>query len=197
MKKQIVLDKGVILAVFFILLGIAIFIWGDGLAQKINNPVTLKEMTETDCATLNYVDGEVTAYLKSWEYDVTMEGDQNDGTQQTTGVSGNYNILLTNYDIYTVPVKDGKYIRILAGKDETKEGLEHFNAAVPFHGFVIKTSRPLNKEWYSKIDKFNSSSVIADYMIMEFKGENLKSVKYIGVVFAGLALLSILMKVLK
>ena len=197
MKKQVVLDKGIIFSVIFIILGIVIFMWGSGFEKRLDNPVVLKDMTEQDCSTLNYVDGEVTAYLKSWEYDTTMEGDKNDGTQKTTGVSGNHNILLTNYDIYTIPIQNGKYIRILAGKNDTKGALESFTAAVPFHGLVIKTSKPLNSEWYSRIDKFNSSNIVSDYMIMEFNGENLKSVKYLGLVMAALSLLYILKTVIK
>lgn len=197
MKKQIVLDKGVILAVIFIILGIIVFFWGSDLEKKIDNPVALKEMTSLDCETLNYVDGEITAYLTSWEYDATMEGNQKDGTQKTTGISGHHNILLTNYEIYTIPLKDGKYIRILAGKDDTQESLENFTAAVPFHGFVIKTSKAINSEWYSKIDKFNSASVITDYMIMECNGNNFKSIKYLGLAMAGISLLVIITKVVK
>lgn len=197
MKKQIVLDKGVIFSVIAIILGIVVFMWGSGFEKRLDNPITLKNMTEPDCDTLNYVDGEVTAYLKSWEYDTTMEGDKNDGTQRTTGVSGNHNILLTNYDIYTVPIQNGKFIRILAGKNTTKDALENFNAAVPFQGLVIKTSKPLNSEWYGKIDQFNTANIISDYMIMEFNGENLKSIKYIGLVLGLLGLFGILKVVIK
>lgn len=197
MKKQVVIEKGMILSVIFIILGAVVFFWGSDFEKRLENPVVLKDMTELDCKTLNYVDGEITAYLMSWEYDTAMEGNQNDGTQKTTGISGNHNILLTNYDIYTVPIQNGKYIRVLAGKKDTKDSLENFNAAVPFHGLVIKSGKALNSEWYSRIDKFNSSAVLPDYMIMEFNGDNLKSIKYLGIVMAGLSLLYIITKVVK
>lgn len=95
---------------------------------------------------------------------------------------------------YTIPISDGRYIRVYLNEKESLKGMERIvkgdPVEVPFAGLLVRPVRSLNTEFYDMDPEFDQSRVVADYELHEKmtteKEKNLLFVGLFGMAAAGL-----------
>ena len=97
----------------------------------------------------------------------------------------------TEYNFYTIPIANSKYIRVMVKDKSIIESLEKFvkgrGKGVYFEGEVVEATSPLEYAWYSDIAEFQGKvleeNIQSQYVIKEISFSEKKKKLYIGAVF--------------
>lgn len=98
------------------------------------------------------------------------------------------------YDCYTIPISEGRYIRVWLYEKESLNGMESLvkgaSAEVPFAGLLVRSNGALNTEFYDRDPEFDQSKVVTDYTLVQKTTEKEKNLLFIGLFGMGAALLT-------
>lgn len=98
------------------------------------------------------------------------------------------------YECYTIPISEGRYIRVWLYEKESLNGMESLvkgaSAEVPFAGLLVRSNGALNTEFYDRDPEFDQSKVVTDYTLVQKTTEKEKNLLFIGLFGMGAALLT-------
>ena len=183
-KIKIQVTRGYLITILFIFGGVFNLFFGMKAYFDFKNAVLLSELKFDECVVGQYVYGNIDSYVvKKLE---TAGADNYSGECATvitaTGVE---------YNFYTIPTVDNKYIRIMMRDKDNTDELKEFvcgrGEGVYIEGEIVETMEPLNYEWYKGVegwkDKVLEEIVHPSYVIKEIDfSDKIKQV-YIGIVF--------------
>lgn len=151
-KKDLIGFISLIAGIYFLISGTINFV-------KYYNVVSIDMLGEEQCKKGTYVNGYITEYVAK-NVSETVNGNY-------TGVSCTY-LNGLEYDFYTIPIKDNKYIQVMVSDRETKKRLEEFNAgcgSVSFEGEIVATTISPNLKWYE--GGISTHAVKEDNLLLE------------------------------
>lgn len=147
-RKRIHITPGYAAAIFLMITGSVFLIRGCIVMHAVNNTVRISELTVSQCRTGMYVSGIITAYIgKNTE---TL------GEDEFTGVCEDLTLMAGDeYEIYTIPTADDKYIRVMVRDRDKKEALQQYNKGsgrgVHIEGEIEAPETDLNYAWYEDV----------------------------------------------
>ncbi len=163
--KRFKVDPGFLFLTVLIALGAVFLLKGTINVERYRYAPVYEDVTETGCRTGNYVDGEISNFLIKKVVDL--------GDGHMTGISAEILSGGRTYYVFTIPVADGKYIRLLISNEETMEAMERVARGeegamfVEVSGKIRKASSSPALSWYEGIEGFDPNSLIADYEIRQ------------------------------
>ena len=184
MRTQILIKKSSIVWVFMLLLGFFLFFSGMDAYNKYKCPMEFENLNLDNLKKGMYVSGNIRECVKKNLAEV--------GPAEYSGVSCVHSAIGKEYDIYTVPLADNTYIRVMISDPDTKNRLRKLvnseQETVYFEGEIAKFPMDDNYAWYQDIEGFDEEALEAGYVIKQEKiGEVYKRV-YPGITILGLCI---------
>ena len=178
-KIRIQITKGYIITLLFLVFGLINFFNGMKAYYDSKNAVLLSELKFDECAEGQYVRGSIESYVVK-RLETKYFG--NSGTLITA--------MGTEYNFYTIPTADNKYIRIMIRDKSDTDALEEFvrgqGEGVYIEGEIVKSALPLNYGWYKGVEgwenKVLEEIVHPNYVIKEIDFSKKMKQVYIGIV---------------
>ena len=153
-----------ILIVLILVAGVCLFIGGRVDYYNSQNPIPLESLTSRDMERGTYVKGIVNEYCG-----FMGEGIKED---EFIGQSVSYVGIFGIKDFYTIKLKDGKYITLMAEKPETKKTLEHYRNGrgdgIYIEGMITWPVTELNYEWLQKALDKNSPEEVKEIVLTQY-----------------------------
>lgn len=166
MKRKIHISTTMIVMFVLWLIGVIFVIKGSIATSAYNNAVSVGALKESDIKEGVYVRGYIEDYVKS-EIMINDEPVRDGVSMVLVGIDG-------DNEIYTVPMKDGKYIQFMVKKDSTKKSLEDMlyrtDERTYFEGVIQKANFDVNEEWYGSVDSHaypGVNDIISKYYVKE------------------------------
>lgn len=151
--KTYISRSGIIWCII-LLIGFILLISGIFEQEAYGRHYSFDEVTPDKIQIGDYVEDNITSFLIT-------------GDTYITAVSGEYN----SSKIYTVPVGDGYYIRVLVSNPLTQQNLfDNMNGAskkVGLSGVVTSSPIDINEVWYQQVNGFDTSRLIKDVAIQQ------------------------------
>ena len=151
--KTYISRSGIIWCII-LLIGLIMLISGIFEEESYGKHYSFEEVTPDSIKIGDYVSGNITSFLVT-------------GDTYITAVSAEYN----SSQVYTVPVGDGYYIRVLVSNPLTQQNLfDNMNGSSKKIGFSgVVTSAPIgfNDSWYRQVINFDPSRVMQDVVIQQ------------------------------
>lgn len=89
-----------------------------------------------------------------------------------------------DYECYTIPIPEGRYIRVYLCEKESLNGMERIvkgdPAEVSFAGLLVRPVGSLNTEFYDKDPEFDQSRLVTDLVLMQRTTEKEKNLFFLG-----------------
>lgn len=181
-KMQTKIHIGKELIFFFFLLFVGVFwsVKGINAIIKYNDAIVLENLNEENCRRNHYVVGDVDSYV--------MKKVINLGSGSYRGVSQSLLIGGVEYLFYTIPLDDGKYIRLMVSNLDTIKKLDGYLSGsvekIYIEGKIVKSPVDINDIWYSDVEEFsegNIKDIILSDVIKEVDVNSERNVIYPGV----------------
>lgn len=138
-------------------------------------PLNLEILTEQTMKANRYVVGTITDC-------VTVPYEK--GSSSRYGRSNSFLNGVMFYDCYTIPISEGRYIRVWLYEKESLSGMEGLvkgdSVEVPFAGLLVRSNGALNTEFYDHAPEFDQSKVVRDYVLEQKTKETEKNLFFIG-----------------
>ena len=173
-------SKGYIVSLICLLLG-GYFCFSSLLSLMHKNAaIPLDELTPENCTLGQYVYGDIETFV-SPRSDSVPGGKANYGVSQT----------IDSVDVYTIPIADDYYIRLMATINSNKQQLGKFNFTRENHfyieGRIVRTTIELNDVWYERSVEFENrdytDAIIKDLCIIDMNfDKRIGRIKY-GIAF--------------
>lgn len=185
MQTTIRLSKGFVFLLISLILGIYFLVCGITSLQKEKNAINLSEINIENCANGVYVSGNIHSYL--------VKG-------RTAGISQTLLSGLKEYNLFTIPVDDNQFIRVMIAERDTLKGMENLRRnsteGIYFEGKIIKSPVDIPYTWYEDVSggkEFRVENVIRDFVIIETKfSYNLQKLAF-GIVLLVISFLTYLL----
>lgn len=173
MRTQILIKRKMFVWLLLLLLGLFFLFSGIEGYNKYKNAAELETLDMHHLEAGTYVSGNIGACVKKNMAEA--------GPEEYSGVGHVYVTFGKEYDIYTIPVAEHSYIRVMAGDADTKLELEKMmnraEKTVYFEGEIVKSPLDVNYAWYHDIEEFDVDSLETGYMIKQKKiGETYKRI---------------------
>lgn len=140
-----------------------------------SQPLDLANLSEENIKTNRYVKGTISDCVT-----VPIEG-RNDVRDGCSGVRIGVG---KDYECYTIPIPEGRYIRVWLYEKESLKGMERIlngdSAEIPFAGLLVKSAMPLNTEWYGRNPKFEQDRVVTEFVLMQKTTDAEKNLFFVG-----------------
>ena len=153
-----------ILIVLILVVGVCFFIGGMVDYYNAKNPIPLESLSSEDVQRGKYVKGIVNEYCGLMGEGVKEE--------EFIGTSVSYVGFLGIKDFYTIKLKDGKYITLMAEKPETKKTLEHYcngrGNGTYIEGMITGPVTELNYEWLQNALGQNSREKVEEIVLTRY-----------------------------
>ena len=166
MKKRIHISTTMIVMFVILLIGVIFVVKGLIAASAYDNAVSVDALKESGIEEGVYVRGYIEDYVKS-EIMINDEPVRDGVSMVLVGIDG-------DEEIYTVPMKDGKYIQFMVRMDSTKKSLEDMlyrtDEKTYFEGVIQKANFDVNEEWYGSVDSNTYpgiNNIISKYYVKE------------------------------
>lgn len=171
---NITITKSGILWILLLILGFIFLCIGIPPQIKYSNAKDFTELDADKYQCGDYIVGDIHSFLKkkgeSGQYLTSSE------TYMTHG---------SIYEIYTVPVKNNTYIRIMVSDSETKELLDSASTnpdiTVHFEGIIIDSPLSTMNSWYEGIDDISPSDINWNLAIKQTQIKNKVHITYAGI----------------
>ncbi len=183
-KIRIQITKENLFSMLLICVGLFYFFSGVKAYREIKNAVLITDIEFDKCSDVQYVCGDIDCYV--------VKEIETLGAESYSGVSTTWLTSLgAEYNFYTIPIVDNKYIRVMIQDKTLIESLGKFTKGqgkgIYFEGEIIEASIPLEYTWYNDIVEFQGKVlgevVQPQYVIREVSfSEKIKKM-YIGIVF--------------
>lgn len=179
---QVSISRRIILWGIALLIGIAFLCKGISEIIRYDNAADFNELKAEQCRSGRYVVGEISDYLT-----IPLP---NSASGSRSGVSNEVMTLGTVYSVYTVPIAENQYIRIMAADPDTKRllgtsGLPE-GVKVHFEGEVIPSPIELNEDWYHNgLSDFDTDRIIGDFVVREAVIHTKGRMMYGGLIILG------------
>lgn len=168
MRISIQLTKGYIFSLICLLLGMSCLIYGLNAYSRYKNKILLKDLKSDTYFAGEAVYGNITSYAVAQYEALGKEGSS--GCSETL-----VSFWGEDQEVYTVPIADGHYIRILVKDQENLELLKSFTSGcggeVYFEGEIVHSTSELNGPWYEQVEAFRYKDieeiVDSEYVIKE------------------------------
>ncbi len=159
---KVLVSKGGVLWGVLLLVGCILLVTGIFAQRKYASAVNFSQLDPNQYEYGDYVVGDIYSFLKKKVADSE--------NAHGTGVSMEY-IGFGTYEVYTIPIKNNTYVRIMVEDLETKNLLEAAcikeGEPIPFEGEIIKSPISLNKDWYAGIDGVDIGDIAPDFVIKQ------------------------------
>lgn len=189
----ITINKGSILWTFFLVIGCMFLFTGISEQRKYAKAISLSELDAKHYKYGDYIVSEISYFLKK---EVS-----NYSSGNYTGVCEEYITFGKSYDVYTVPIKNNAYVRIMVADFETKSLLEsackNENEIIHFEGKIIKPPLTINHKWYEEISDVNISSIVPDFVVKQTQIKNMPNMIYGGIAILIVCIFALLTGVTK
>lgn len=167
---NISISKSGIIWSIFVLLGCILLYQGFTAQNKYAKAVNLAELDRNDYEYGDYVVGDIDFFLK-----------KEISNGKYTGASGSYG---ADYEVYTIPIYENAYARIMVNDRETKKLLEaacdETVDPIPFEGILIKSPISVNHAWYEKISGVDVNNIAPDFVIVQKPLKRKGNMLYLG-----------------
>ncbi len=174
---RITIFKRGILWAFFFVLGCIFLFAGISAQWKYAKAISLSELDAEHYQYGDYIVSDISFFLKK-EVSNLSSGNY-------SGVCEEYMAFGKNYDVYTVPIKNNAYVRIMVADSETKSLLEsackNDNDIIHFEGIIIKSPLTMNHKWYEEIRDVDIGSIAPDFVIKQTRIKNKRNMVYGGI----------------
>lgn len=171
---------------------IACLLLGKGFSNQARlwEATDLSELNATNWEYGDYVHGDITTFIKDTD---------------NRGCSGTYD----EFHEYTIPVSEGKYVRIYAGNNTTKKRLDEAcrqdSFSIPFMGILkknmIASLYSRYDKFYDQVNDFDQEQIISDLVIIQTTRAQINNTLYLGaelfVICLALRLLGVLPPIIK
>ncbi len=161
---------------FFLVIGCMFLFTGISEQRKYSKAISLSELDADHYKYGDYIVSDISYFLKK------EAGNYSSGNY--TGICEEYITFGKSYDVYTVPIKNNAYVRIMAADSETKRLLEsackNENEIIHFEGKIIKPPLTINYKWYEEISDVNISSIVPDFVVQQTQVKNMLNMIYGG-----------------
>lgn len=151
--KTYISRSGIIWCII-LLIGLIMLISGIFEEEAYGKHYSFEEVTPDSIKIGDYVSGNITSFLVT-------------GDTYITAVSAEYN----SSQVYTVPVGNGYYIRVLVSNPLTQQNLfDNMNGSskkIGFSGVVTSSPIGFNDSWYRQVINFDPSRVMQDVVIQQ------------------------------
>lgn len=181
MRISYEIPKSAVVSVLLLLLGAFFLTKGFGTFYRYQHASALSDLNQSSCREGRYVSGEIESCLVK----------KMAGSERYEGESG---VMLTGgkeYRFYTIPVSDGRYIRIMVRNKETKRALQSLikeeRETVSFTGVLVVPSWEMSLRWYEDIPGFHTEELIQEYVLQEIDLAGSKNRMIIGGILLFLA----------
>ncbi|MBQ2981463.1 MAG: hypothetical protein IJD58_04975 [Lachnospiraceae bacterium] len=171
MKKKIHINWKVIAIIILFIWGMYCVVVGASRFSKCEKAVSFDELAYSDIEDGAYVCG----YISNFVIRREMVND----TPVKSAVSQTLIDFKGESDIYTIPVKEEKYIQLMARNDNTKKELENMledtSDKAYFEGIIEKKNIEVNEAWYGAVDERvypGINNIISGYYIREIDKED-------------------------
>ena len=171
MKKKIHINWKVIAIILLFIWGMYCIVIGASRFSKCENAVSFDELTESDIKEGAYVCGYISDFVIRREM-VNDKPVKSAVSQTVIEFDG-------EGDIYTIPVKEEKYIQLMAREENTKKKLENmlenYSEKVYFEGIIENKKITVNGAWYGAVDERvypGINDIISSYYIREIDKED-------------------------
>lgn len=165
MRKRFYVTKGLIFAVFCLILGVVFLLKGLGVKHNYNNSINLEELDGNKLQTGKVVVGEVEDYVQK---EIVNLGDGGYSGVMLTYLSGN-----KEYDIYLVRLVNDEYIQLMIGERQSKIELQNMNknSSMYFEGVIEKAPFLVNYDWCEGLDEKIypniKNNIVSEYVVRE------------------------------
>ena len=165
MRKRFYVTKGLIFAVFCLILGVVFLLKGLGVKHNYNNSINLEELDGNKLQTGKVVVGEVEDYVQK---EIVNLGDGGYSGVMLTYLSGN-----KEYDIYLVKLVNDEYIQLMIGERQSKIELQNMNknSSMYFEGVIEKAPFLVNYDWCEGLDEKIypniKNNIVSEYVVRE------------------------------
>lgn len=184
MRRHIFISKSFFISIFLFIVGCVFLAGGIRSYKKYMDALDFKSFPAADYVEGKYVVGEIDTYLVK-EIDAIL------GTYYS-GQSEEFIHWFSKYTTYTIPIEDGRYIRVMIKNRRTVNKLEKFSQgqgeAVAFQG-IVYTATDMNREWYQGIEGFDTEAILADVVIREVNLEDRIKMVSPGLMFLVMAVI--------
>lgn len=187
MSSTYIIPKRLIMGAILFLACLMLFFYGATQQSKIDNASELKDLTEPMMIEGHDVKVSIDRYLTK----------HNGRSDSYSGVGDSLIGLTDKYFTYTVPLKDGRYVRVRITTVDLHDQLkryavekvdiekdDHFSFAnggpVEFLGEIHKGEN-INQTWYQNAEGFDPADLILSLEIREKKVDSFKSYIYISI----------------
>ena len=149
------------------------------IAYRPYDPCDLSELSESEIKPGRYVQGDISDCFKI-SYTNTL------GVIHYMGSDCGYFVGTSSYCGYTIPIADGRYIRVWMREwGDSQKGMQSLvdgqNNIVPFTG-QIKKGADLNSQFYDHAPDFDQSRIVAEYSIWEKDTDSERNMCILGLV---------------
>lgn len=165
MRKRFYVTKGLIFAVFCLILGVVFLLKGLEVKHNYNNSINLEELDGNKLQTGKVVVGEVEDYVQK---EIVNLGDGGYSGVMLTYLSGN-----KEYDIYLVKLVNDEYIQLMIGERQSKIELQNMNknSSMYFEGVIEKAPFLVNYDWCEGLDEKIypniKNNIVSEYVVRE------------------------------
>ena len=165
MRKRFYVTKGLIFAVFCLILGVVFLLKGLEVKHNYNNSINLEELDGNKLQTGKVVVGEVEDYVQK---EIVNLGDGGYSGVMLTYLSGN-----KEYDIYLVKLVNDEYIQLMIGERQSKILLQNMNknSSMYFEGVIEKAPFLVNYDWCEGLDEKIypniKNNIVSEYVVRE------------------------------
>lgn len=166
MKKKVHISLKLIIIILMTIVGGYFCIKGAMDLSGLNKAIEFNDLKESDIKDGTYVRG----YVEKFVIRTQTVNDE----EVRSAVSQTLIDYQCESDIYTIPVKEDKYIQLMARSERAKEDLnsmlEATNEKAYFEGIVVKRNIEVNKPWYGAVDKRlypGINDIISEYYVRE------------------------------
>lgn len=156
MKIHVQLTKGYIFSLVCLLLGMSCLIYGLNAYSRYKNKILLADLKSDTYSAGEAVYGNITSYAVA-QYEAL-------GKEGSTGCAETLvSFWGDDCEVYTVPIADGHFIRILVKDQDDLELLKSFTSGcggeVYFEGEIVHSTSELNGPWYEQVEAFRNKDI--------------------------------------
>lgn len=171
---KITISKSGILWILLLIWGFIFLFIGVRAQIKYSNAKDFLELDADNYKYGDYIVGDISSLLKK-----KAENGQYLASSETYMTHG------TIYEVYTVPIKNNTYTRIMVSDPETKELLASANTnidvSVHFEGIIIESPLTTMNSWYKGIDNVSLNDIRWNFVIKQTQIKNKVHLTYAGI----------------
>ncbi len=180
MKVKITLSKEALFTIILLLVGICFFIYGLNVFNRKSNLLQLDDLCIEECKSGQFVSGNINSYI--------LKQISDSGKGSYSGVSQSYNSFGVWHDIYTIPIDNNCYIRIMISDINMLKQMKVFEKGkaidIYFEGEIIKAPIKPNYKWYESIEVLGSNctnNIVSEYIIKKANIDEKEKFLYAGI----------------